>query len=114
MIKLVNKSGKKIDISKETSIEPNKSLVGNIEITPRIQQLINMGLLIMTSVNDNSDNNKPTNKQSFLTSGALRRKQVMDNIKAGYTKPGIRLDNIVTTNKNIKTTKNNRNKRKSK
>lgn len=114
MIKLINKSGKKIDISKGTSIEPNKSLIGNIEITPRIQQLINMGLLLLTTVNDEVNETKQNDKQSFLTSGALRRKKVMDDIKAGHTKPSIRLDNIVTTNKNIKTTKTNRNKRKSK
>lgn len=114
MIKLINKSGKKIDISKGTSIEANKSLIGNIEVTPRIQQLINMGLLLLTTVNDEVNETKQNDKQSFLTSGALRRKKVMDNIKAGHTKPSIRLDNIINTSKTVKNTRNNKNKRKSK
>ncbi len=89
MIKLINNSGRKIDLTHDISIPANKSFEGDLEITPRIYQMIQMGLLTKTELKDKvstivNDNN--------LTEAAKRRKIVMENVKAGFRKPSISLD----------------------
>lgn len=106
MIKLINVSGKKIDLSKDVSLNPNECISGDIEITSRIFQMINMGLVTMTDVKD--EKKTDFDNESFITAGALRRKQTMENIKAGYSKPSISLDNVDMSNTtNSKTSKRN-------
>lgn len=104
MIKLINNSGRKIDLTPNLSIPANKSFEGDIEITPRINQMIQMGLLTKTTIDykdssiDSIDN---------LTEGAKRRKIVMEKIKAGFIKPSIPLDfkenEVITNNVSTKT-----------
>lgn len=89
MIKLINNSGRKIDLTPNLSIPANKAFEGDIEITPRIYQMIQMGLLTKAEIeikqNDLDD-------IDFLTEGAKRRKIVLDNINAGFIKQSISLD----------------------
>lgn len=112
MIKLTNASGKKIDISESVSIQPNSFVTGDIELTPRIQQLINMGLITMSdTIADVANENN--NNESYVSTGALRRKQVMEKIKAGYSKPSIALDAVnrePVKDVKMKTNKRNKNK----
>lgn len=104
MIKLINNSGRKIDLTPNLSIPANKSFEGDIEITPRINQMIQMGLLTKTTIDYKDSSNDNTN---ILTESAKRRKVIMDNIKAGFRKPSIPLDYEKNETKSS-TTKNSR------
>lgn len=105
MIKLSNNSGKKINITKDLILPPNKSITGDIEITPRLQQLISMKLLSVTYLTQ-------TKKSINQTEKVLTEKEIiMNNIKAGYVKPSIPLNNISKGN-DIHETKTNSSRRK--
>ena len=108
MIKLTNNSGKKIDITESLSIEANNYIIGDIEITPRIYQMMNMGLITLTNLNqENTENNEV---ESFVTPGAMRRKQIMNKIKTGYSKPSIPLDSVIRESNEYLKAKVNRRK----
>lgn len=86
MVKLINVSGRKIDISKNVSILPGKDISGDIEITPRIEQLLNTGLLKRV---EQLYEKKDFKNSSFVSSGDLRRQQILENIKAGNIFPSV-------------------------
>lgn len=106
MIKLINNSGRKIDLTPNLSIPANKSFEGDIEITPRINQMIQMGLLTKTTIDYKDSSNDNTNN---LTEGDKRRKIAMEQVKAGFTVPSISLDfkqnEVIKNNISIKINK---------
>lgn len=102
MIKLVNNSDRRIDLTTDISIPANKSFEGNLEITPRINQMIQMGILTKIDITYNE-----TDYSNFnLTEGAKRRRATMEKIKAGLIKESIPLnfkdDELKTTVKSTR------------
>lgn len=87
MIKLINNSGRRIDLTKNLSIPADKSFEGEIEITPRIYQLIQMGLLSKIDIK-----NEKSTDNTTLTEGAKRRQNVINQIEAGFVNKSIPLD----------------------
>lgn len=115
MIRLINVSGRKIDIDKNVSIPPDQSITGDITITPRIEQLINTGLL---SKVEQIYEKKDFSNQSFVSPSDMRRQRVLEEIKAGNVNPSVNVEKITIneinntdeTNNNQSTSKRGRKK----
>lgn len=106
MLKITNLTNKTIDITSTLSLKPNNYLEVQTDINPRLYQLMNMGLIKIQEIKETEKNNN-----KIVTTGSLRRKQAMENIRKGIVKPSVPLDS--TFNKPNQT-KNNKNIRKNK
>lgn len=89
MIKLTNLSERTVDITKSISIPPKQYISGDIEITPRIYQLITMGILQQTNISKNTSS--AANSHTFISNGAKRRQQVLNSVMSGDIKDGVNL-----------------------
>ena len=90
MIKLKNNTDRTIDITNKIKIKPNTTISGDITITSRLQQLINMKLLSIVNLDDSKNVSNSINN-SNITPGSMRRKQILKNINKNTVKPSIPL-----------------------
>lgn len=100
MIKITNLTNKTIDLTNKLSVKPNEYVTGDIELNSRINQLISMGLLKVSQVQND------TIKESGVTRGSIRRKQIMEQIKLGQIKSSIALDNVSNDTKSTNKKRN--------
>lgn len=104
MIRITNKTNKKIPISKNIMLMPFSSLTVNSSITPNIFQLMNMNLITIKEINPNNLNSND------LSSRDLKRQENMNLIRNGYKSESISLDTNNQTKQRNKP-KQKRNKR---
>lgn len=109
MIKLTNLSERTVNITKTLSIPPKQYITGDIEITPRVYQLITMGILQQSSVSESTSS--AANTRTYITSGAQRRQKILESIKNGDIKNGVNLSSVVKKEEETKTTRNKKNKK---
>ena len=99
MIRIINLSNRTLDVTDTISINPRSHLNVQTSITPRLYQLMNMGLIRIEQINE-----KNTDDSDCISSGSLRRKQMMNKIRNGQIKSSVSLD--ISSYKKTTDTKN--------
>lgn len=89
MLRITNLTNKSLDITKNVTINPRSYLDVQTSITPRLYQMMNMGVIKIQEINEKSNITKESN---IISEGSLRRKQMMEKIRKGETKQGVSLD----------------------
>lgn len=106
MLRITNLTNKLLDVTKNVSINPRSYLDVQTSITPRLYQMMNMGVIKIQEITEKTNTIKDS---SIVSEGSLRRKQMMEKIRKGDTKPGVSLD--VSLYKQINTTESTKPKR---
>ena len=108
MLRITNLTDTQIDITPNAIIRPRSYLDVQISINPRLYQLVNMGAINIQEIADIDDSKNFTP----VSQGSLRRKQMMEKIRNGKTKPSTSLD-ISSNNQytEVKTTNRTKNKK---
>lgn len=106
MLRITNLTNKTLDITKNVAINPHSYLDIQTSITPRLYQMMNMGVIKIQEITEKSNIIK---ESSTISEGSLRRKQMMEKIRKGDTKPGVSLD--VSSYKQINSTESIKPKR---
>ena len=97
MIRVTNLTDKYLNIAQNVTINPHSYLDIHMTVSPKLRQLLNMGVVNVQTINNiNNDNND-------VSAGFLRRQQMMDKIRKGDIKPGVSL--YVSSLKDIKSNK---------
>lgn len=111
MLRITNLTDKEIDISKNVILKARQYIDVRLSVDSRLYQLMNMGVIKIQEISE-----KPNiSNESCISSGSLRRKQMMERIRNGDVKPGVSLNvslykQAENNNTNQKSKKNKKNK----
>lgn len=106
MLRITNLTNKALDITKNVTVNPRSYLDIQTSITPRLYQMMNMGVIKIQEITEKSNDIKESNN---ISEGSLRRKQMIEKIRKGDTKPGVSLD--VSSYKQVESIKPKRGKK---
>jgi hypothetical protein len=88
MLRITNLTDKEIIISKNIILKSRSYIDVQSSIDSRLYQLMNMNIIKIQEISE-----KPrTSNENTISEGSLRRKQMMERIRRGETKPGVSLD----------------------
>lgn len=89
MLRITNLTDKEITISNNVILKSRSYVDIQTSIDSRLYQLMNMNIIKIQEI---SEKPKIRNNSNNLSEGSLRRKQTMEKIRRGETKPGVSLD----------------------
>jgi len=92
MIKIINNCDRVINITSDLKLAPGKFIRTELVPDSRILQLAQMNVITIEEINPEKEE-KVT--ELNCTPGDLRRKQILDNIRAGRVEPSIPLHNVI-------------------
>jgi len=87
MLKIINKTDRDITISKNLELKGNSYLTINSQITPKLQQLLNMNLIKIQEF----ENERAGYIPQAVSMAKANRDSILNQIKLGNTQPGIPL-----------------------
>ena len=88
MLRITNLTDKNITISDNIVLKSQSWVDVQTSINSRLYHLMNMNMIKIQEIPEKSKTDNINN----LSEGSLRRKQTMEKIRRGETKPGVSLD----------------------
>lgn len=88
MFRITNLTDRDINISKNIILKSRSYIDVQTAVDSRLYQLMDMNIIKIQKISE-----KPkTHNENSISEGSLRRKQMMERIRRGETKPGVSLD----------------------